>query len=347
MKKFLNLIEYTKPTIVILSVASAIGTFVLANLLVNVGNHAIVLKNNFEPLVWGLMLCLIVLNIVIARIAFGTGKKHASGDTDANTGSSQAAPSVLGGKSGLKKYAPLVLIAGLAHKAMAWGYFILGCLVVVVGGVMLYGLYKVCTEYLPTSPYDGNPNGQHNHTNDHVQIGIVTNTNSPVDDEMACPAPMIFDSWSLAYITGLDAESGSGTKSAGCDAYSTNGFTLTYGRNSNVWMKVGMPDDWIQTAITGDTNNYTYVINAGGMSIRLSYSSTNSANSGYTYSFLDSDTNRYTLLVRRTTNFIDWVPVYTDIVVKYSAQRWTDTNAPPDRAFYNVICIGTNAPVDQ
>jgi hypothetical protein len=82
IKSFLNRIEYTKPTIIFLLLASSAGMVVLTVMFVLVANHtALGTEPRFAQAVYITNAALIVLNCIIARIAFMTGKKSTAGNT--------------------------------------------------------------------------------------------------------------------------------------------------------------------------------------------------------------------------------------------------------------------------
>jgi hypothetical protein len=56
-------------------------------------------------------------------------------------------------------------------------------------------------------------------------------------------------------------------------------------------------------------------------------------------------TNTYSVVIERTDDLQNWQPVMTNLAcLNDTVQIFIDSNSPPDRAFYRVDCIATNAP---
>jgi hypothetical protein len=44
----------------------------------------------------------------------------------------------------------------------------------------------------------------------------------------------------------------------------------------------------------------------------------------------------YTVVIERTTDFVSWVPIFTNQVATNTVNNFTDSNPPPQAAFYRV-----------
>jgi hypothetical protein len=129
-----------------------------------------------------------------------------------------------------------------------------------------------------------------------------------------------------------------------------SGFTLQYGmaydtnRNMTPW--IGSPPDFVSSntpvqsakssvvcdTLYSTTNSCYFTVSVDGLTWCFFGDDLEAGN--YTYFWI----GKQTVTIERTTDFVDWTPIFTNAACQVNAaQFFTDTNAPADRGFYRVL----------
>lgn len=230
-----------------------------------------------------------------------------------------------------------------------WEYIIIGFVVIVVGGVIIGGLYRICESIHLGDPPPSHPINR-------VQITSTTNIWDATDG--LCPGAIVWDSWYIGLYTAYtgphfveqEIEENTGLESQTITL--TNRLLLQFGMQDCPWIQIvpstACPayngDSGVHPmTVTGTTNDYAFTVAGGGMVVTLHGSTTNSS---YTYTLSENDTNIYSMAVQRATSFNppNWQPLCTNKTYKGDVVNFCDTNAPPMQAFYRSVCLGTNVP---
>lgn len=205
------------------------------------------------------------------------------------------------------------------HKS---GFFILLVLVafvlfLAVGATIVWYIAKLAQRLLPNEP------------------GITTNNviNWSTNTTDNPPSPLPFPPPNTNPVS---------TNGAGI-AFATN-FTVQYGLSDAASVGVLLP--WcspgtnLTQSVDGVAN--TVVSIDGLLWISVGYSGSTleeviSDSGGNATTEFETNWPSQTVLLLRSTNLIEWEPVYTNAACGVdTVEQWTDTNCPPDAAFYSV-----------
>ena len=129
-----------------------------------------------------------------------------------------------------------------------------------------------------------------------------------------------------------------------------SGFTLQYGMaydtNRNLLPWIGSPPAFVSSntpvqsakssvvcdVLSVTTNSVDFTVSVDGLT--WCFFGDDLAAGDYTYFWIKSQT----VIIERTTDFVDWTPIFTNAACQINAaQFFTDTNAPADRGFYRVM----------
>lgn len=265
-----------------------------------------------------------------------------------------------------KWLASLLLLLGIKGKALSLiSGIIIGCVVVIVGGIILYKLYK----FFHSAAWinSGNPDGNNG-------------TNNVVTNNVTIDAVNAYGSIAQGY--GQATQEITGTLSEVVDL-STNdipiipgafasplqgGFTLTYGLdlNTNPWITNGVISNPYVNVVQNDGTNFTFVLTGFGLGNgTLSFSSTNMFNTndssetdvelyqnggalsvtnsyGDVASYTAPATNLETVIVMRSTNLVTWTPIFTNYIPPGDVEIFTDPQIflPTEVTYYNTDTNG-------
>jgi len=138
-----------------------------------------------------------------------------------------------------------------------------------------------------------------------------------------------------------------------------NGFTLQYGMsydtNQNMMPWIGTPPTLVSSntpvepvgsgnpSVTCDTlyctsNSAAFTVSADGLT--WCFSGSDLADGVYTNYWLGAQT----VVIQRTTDFVNWSPIFTNGIGMNTIESFTDPDpSPPPAAFYRACCL-TNSP---
>lgn len=221
-------------------------------------------------------------------------------------------------KMNKKKALPIMLLALLYKKALAYIWLVIGILVLVVGLYIAYKLNQLIKRVLPDTPPD--------QTNNVTRVWLTDSNYSG----------WVYDDSPLASGSSLSEEP---LVLAG-EAVAVAPFSLQYGLSSistngpNGWVASGTSIETVQFSDSVGTNldNYSFTMTGYGQAFRIACS-----NGVYNTEVLDVNNSTYQVRIERSTNLINWDPVFTNSAVGvYSVENYMDTNAPPAQGFYRL-----------
>lgn len=226
-------------------------------------------------------------------------------------------------KLGKKKWLVVLLATLVANLARAFIAIIIGILVLVVGAFVIYKLIRLIHQVLPSNPPPPTPPP----TNNVVQIW-----ESPGDGT----------SWPIVIIPPI-------VPGAIKSLSDSTTFSLLYGVSFNPF---GYGDPWTESGVTMSTSNCAtrtsgawelinndhedkVMVTEGDTMVTYDFDVVNN-----TYTTSDSrpiPTNTIPVVIERTTNFVVWVPIFTNTACDYNTVNgFTDSDAPIPWSFYRI-----------
>ncbi len=253
-----------------------------------------------------------------------------------------------------KLVVPSGSLLALTAKANMW--LIVSVTVLVVGGIIIYSLWSFCKTNLPVNQTTNSVSSASNYLikNDaatngtylYEQYGGISPYTvfyvGPFIPQIQPPNP---DKMQPMDTTNPPAPPFFMTLQSGLDALSTP--WVSAGTNQPTNQNVNL-----QTLVD-NSNEYSIAITVGSQT--LFYSTTNPVadNNWENFDYTAGSTNVLTdngdvcilvtntpcpVVIERSTDWLAWVPVFTNTATAGGpAQNFTDTNAPPDHAFYRVF----------